>query len=465
MLLDNFSDTPINLEYLKTLIYNPFSLDNDLNDPLIDNDPDSNYFNNTDFVKNMTPNYLTEDSFKTFISLNLPHTDKKTQKSLSIVNFNIRGLECHFDSFTNYLDSLSFKFDIIILTETWTQTADHDRFSVTGYQDPYFVSRTDKKGGGVAIYVSETLMKPTIRIDMNISIDNQLSSIFLEFPNQNSKNMIVGGIYRPPNTNTIKFNNDLEIILSKISSENKISYIAGDFNLDLLKETLHNPTETFLRHLASNGFLPLITKPTRITNTSATLIDNIFTNCLDSQHLTGILFTDISDHLPNFSITASSLHRDSNESNVNQFEFRKINEKSINHFCENLSKLSWEDTLTTTDTNICFSKIYSSITTTFNKSFPKSKSKSKHHSNSNSKPWRTPGLIASFKTKNKLCKKKTNTISVTLFKSPNGALPRHRECVRGLGLRKINHTVVLEDTPSVRGMVKKIEYMVRVEEA
>jgi large subunit ribosomal protein L30 len=64
-----------------------------------------------------------------------------------------------------------------------------------------------------------------------------------------------------------------------------------------------------------------------------------------------------------------------------------------------------------------------------------------------------------------MAKKKAKTISVTLVKSPNGALPRHRECVRGLGLRKINHTVVLEDTPSIRGMVKKIGYMVRVEQA
>lgn len=56
-------------------------------------------------------------------------------------------------------------------------------------------------------------------------------------------------------------------------------------------------------------------------------------------------------------------------------------------------------------------------------------------------------------------------ISVTLVRSPAGALPRHRECARGLGLKKMNHTVVLEDTPSVRGMINKIDYMVRVEEA
>ena len=64
-----------------------------------------------------------------------------------------------------------------------------------------------------------------------------------------------------------------------------------------------------------------------------------------------------------------------------------------------------------------------------------------------------------------MTKKNAKKISVTLVKSPVGALPRHRECVRGLGLKRMNHSVVLEDTASVRGMVNKIEYMVRVEPA
>ena len=62
-----------------------------------------------------------------------------------------------------------------------------------------------------------------------------------------------------------------------------------------------------------------------------------------------------------------------------------------------------------------------------------------------------------------MTRKTTKQIAVTLVRSPAGALPRHRECVRGLGLKKMNQTVVLEDTPSVRGMVNRIDYMVRVQ--
>lgn len=61
--------------------------------------------------------------------------------------------------------------------------------------------------------------------------------------------------------------------------------------------------------------------------------------------------------------------------------------------------------------------------------------------------------------------KNKKQIAVTLVRSYHDKLPKHRECVRGLGLKKMNQTVVLEDTPSVRGMVNKIEYLVRVEEA
>mgnify|MGYP000471713304 CR=1 FL=1 len=56
------------------------------------------------------------------------------------------------------------------------------------------------------------------------------------------------------------------------------------------------------------------------------------------------------------------------------------------------------------------------------------------------------------------------TVKVTQVKSAIGRLPKHRACLAGLGLRRINHTVELEDTPSVRGMINKVYYMVKVED-
>ena len=56
------------------------------------------------------------------------------------------------------------------------------------------------------------------------------------------------------------------------------------------------------------------------------------------------------------------------------------------------------------------------------------------------------------------------TIKVTQIKSSHGRLKNHRACVSGLGLRRIGHTVEVEDTPSVRGMINKVNYLVRVED-
>ena len=57
---------------------------------------------------------------------------------------------------------------------------------------------------------------------------------------------------------------------------------------------------------------------------------------------------------------------------------------------------------------------------------------------------------------------KAKRIQVTLTQSTIGRLPKHKETVRGLGLRRIGHTVELEDTPAVRGMINKVNYMVSV---
>ena len=59
---------------------------------------------------------------------------------------------------------------------------------------------------------------------------------------------------------------------------------------------------------------------------------------------------------------------------------------------------------------------------------------------------------------------KDSMIKVTQIRSTNGRLKSHKACIAGLGLRRIGHTVEVEDTPSVRGMINKVNYLVRVEE-
>jgi large subunit ribosomal protein L30 len=57
------------------------------------------------------------------------------------------------------------------------------------------------------------------------------------------------------------------------------------------------------------------------------------------------------------------------------------------------------------------------------------------------------------------------TLKVTLTRSVHGRLKKHRDCVRGLGLRRMHHTVEVIDTPENRGMINKVSYMVKCEES
>ena len=61
--------------------------------------------------------------------------------------------------------------------------------------------------------------------------------------------------------------------------------------------------------------------------------------------------------------------------------------------------------------------------------------------------------------------KVSKKIKVTLKRSTNRRIASHKACVMGLGLRRINHTVVVEDTPAIRGMINKVSYLLAVEKA
>jgi large subunit ribosomal protein L30 len=62
-----------------------------------------------------------------------------------------------------------------------------------------------------------------------------------------------------------------------------------------------------------------------------------------------------------------------------------------------------------------------------------------------------------------MAKAQSKKLKVTLLKSVIGTKPEHRASVRGLGLRRINHTVEVDDTPAIRGMINKVSYLVRCE--
>ena len=137
-----------------------------------------------------------------------------------------------------------------------------------------------------------------------------------------------------------KFNNDfMNILFDKLTKENKPSVISGDFNLNLIKYTQNRGVNQFIENILSNSFIPHITLPTRVTEKSATLIDNIFTNNYEHNCVSGNITTYISDHLPQFLII-EDLKQTSNKE-IPTISFRNYKNFSDDAFKEELRELDW----------------------------------------------------------------------------------------------------------------------------
>ena len=159
------------------------------------------------------------------------------------------------------------------------------------------------------------------------------------------KNMIVSVIYRPPNTETGVFVETINAFIEKIKPENKYCYLMGDYNINILNFATHSATADFVDSMYSYGFFPLINWPTRITTSSATIIDNIFTNNLfhAGASCQGILVTDISDHLPIFHINCCQKISQESDIFVSTRNFSFHNRQS---FQNALDETDWEEIYT-----------------------------------------------------------------------------------------------------------------------
>ena len=112
------------------------------------------------------------------------------------------------------------------------------------------------------------------------AVFNYLSNISTKFHFIALTETCTNVVYRLPAQVLSKFISEFEVLLQILSKEKNTSYICGDFNINWLNYDIHLLTQSYLDLLLS--FRPLINMPTRITETSCTLIDNIFTNDLSN---------------------------------------------------------------------------------------------------------------------------------------------------------------------------------------
>lgn len=209
-----------------------------------------------------------------------------------MIHLNVRSFRRNFDEFVIYLNNLDCKFQVIVLTETWFSKdfVGH----VSGYS-AFHSYRNNRGGGGVSIFVSDTLTSHPID-NLQINCDH-LESVSVRVRHGNDT-IYVMGIYRPPDDAGIDaYIEKCQDLFSSFGLFNKRVYILGDFNINMLD--FDNRRRKFSDLMSSQFLLPLIDLPTRVTENSETLLDNVWTNDLSIVD-SGVFQADITDHFPIF---------------------------------------------------------------------------------------------------------------------------------------------------------------------
>ena len=218
---------------------------------------------------------------------------------------------------------------------------------------------------------------------------------------KNNTESILGLIYRHPDGNINEFCEKLEPTLEKIA-KHKFSQgiIIGDLNINLLKynDSKHKNVKTYVELLVSHGFLPQTVLPSRITSSSATLIDHVFMyqQRPSDQIIAGNLITDISDHFASILMLKQNVVKNPASPKV-----RFYSEKNRAKFKEMLLKLNWNELYACQDANAACEIFNDKLSKCFNACFPLKTLPKKRLKD---KPWISKGLRKCIRKKNKLYK-------------------------------------------------------------
>ena len=256
------------------------------------------------------------------------------------------------------LNSKNSLIDILLLCETFLTKHTIGMVNIPGY-DVISNHQKDFKGGGTAIVIKKGIPYKRHQ-NLDVMIKKQVESTFIEITTKGGIPVIIGSMYKPPNTDAADFLHPLREIIGK-SRIHKIKpeiIIGMDHNLDLLKSDSHKGTHAFLELMLQNQLYPSVTRPSRITNTTATLIDNIFISekfhcSFDSV----VLISDISDHLPRLCLVKQTKILDKSPL---EFQSRALTDDKLCAIKNKLYKVDWIGQLSSDGCDNNFN-IYSNI--------------------------------------------------------------------------------------------------------
>ena len=232
------------------------------------------------------------------------------------------------------------------------------------------------------------------------------------------------------------------MFFSKLQSEKKYVYITGDFNVNTLTQPSCNlATQEFKNIFSSNFYSPLIQKPTRITEHSATLIDNIYCNVpeLSSNSAAGILKVSISDHYDIFCILKYATIQDKTKI----VKKRNFCENNIATFTTRLNIENWDFVFMSECAQSAFSRFQSMIDLHFSTVF---KIQTRTINYKNRHPWMTDALRAQIKLKNVMHSRAITLNNKTTFENYNRAKNMLKSSLRNAEIQYYSHQLEMHKT-------------------
>ena len=318
---------------------------------------------------------------------------------LTFIQLNVRGITSKQMKVKELIDASleSNTPDIMLLCETWLNPFSPG-LSIEGYET-YRNDRIGKKGGGVAILASTHLRHQKIQTSTYNSFEAQFREVLIN----PTKKLICGSIYRPPNTDLEQFLVEYGEMLKEIKKRTENVVLGLDHNLDFLKSAVHKGTHSFIDLNLEHDLVPTITRPTCITKSSATLIDNI----LVSQKFCGrfesnILIDDIIDHLPTVLVLKDVY---TNKKDKVQIKSRDMRPSAIDAVIRELYGVDWTEYTNSPNYDDNVSRIHQVVVETMDEFIPET-TRSISYKKLRREPWITAGIVTSTK-KAKLLYKQT----------------------------------------------------------
>lgn len=319
------------------------------------------------------------------------HFQSSKQKAISILHCNTRSLAKNLTLLNDILLTINETPSIIAISETKLNENTQTNISIQGYI--YLGTNSKTAAGGVGFYVREHL-NYTIRFDLELNIDG-VESCWIELKRERQKSIVVGCVYRHPTNDLNQFKTTMEQKLTEVNNQGHEVVIVGDININFLNYCTNNHTSEYLDMLLNLGFMPVITKSTRITDHTSTLIDHIYTNTPQKVLKSGICLADISDHLPIFCTIGSKLP------NVKELKFyRDFSNFKKESFLNDLNNIDFRS-LINFDVNNSMENIVGALKSVCDIHAPVKKV-SNAKIKQQKKPWITNSILNSIKNKQKL---------------------------------------------------------------